>query len=485
MLLSSRDLILATLLVVCAAPFAAAADGPDTSATNAHDRAPQIRAAHVTGSIRIDGALNEPDWSTAEPATAFTQLDPHEGEPASERTEVRVLVGDDAIYVGARMYDREASKLEARLARRDDAIATDAFEVWIDAYHDHLTAKRFRVNPAGAILDGAIGPDGSEDDSWDAIWEAKARIDSLGWTAEMRIPLSQLRYHHQGDAVWGIQFARSIFRKGETSYFAFTPKKQQGGVSRFGHLVGLGQLPEPRRLELLPYTAGRNERLDFPSNHPFRTHDDYFGNAGADVKYGLTSDLTLDLTVNPDFGQVEVDPAVVNLTAFETFFPERRGFFVEGADLFTFGRSRAFNNFSVPTIFHSRRIGRTPQRILRAPLFNFVDAPDQTTRSSRAARGAAGRWARSTPSPRARRRATSTRWASSSARRSSRSRSTSRAGCAATCGPGTRRSAACSRRSIGTSMIRRSRTCCARRPTSVASISRMRGTTAAGPWMRM
>src|SRR5690349_18027606 len=164
MLLSSRDLILATLLVACAAPCAAAATGPDSSATYAHDRAPQIRAAHVAGNIHIDGALNEPDWSTAEPATAFTQLDPHEGEPASERTEVRVLVGDDAIYVGARMYDREASKLEARLARRDDAIATDAFEVWIDAYHDHLTAKRFRVNPAGAILDGAIGPDGSEDD---------------------------------------------------------------------------------------------------------------------------------------------------------------------------------------------------------------------------------------------------------------------------------------------------------------------------------
>src|SRR5262249_55535656 len=155
-------------------------------------------------------------------------------------------------------------------------------------------------------------------------------IDAQGWTAELRIPLSQLRYNQQEDATWGIQFQRTIFRKGETDNFAFTPKKEQGGVSRFGHLVGLGRLGRSHPLELLPYTVARNERLLVDRDDPFRSSSDYFGAVGGDLKYGLTNDLTLDLTVNPDFGQVEVDPAQVNLTAFETFFPERRSFFVEG-----------------------------------------------------------------------------------------------------------------------------------------------------------
>jgi hypothetical protein len=329
--------------------------------------------------VHIDGVLDEAAWAAAEPATVFTQRDPEEGKPVSERTEVRVLVGDNALYIGARLFDREPRKIKARLARRDNETESDAFEVSIDSYHDHLTARRFRVSPAGSILDGAIGTDGSEDDSWDAVWEAGARIDSLGWSAEMRIPFSQLRYHSEENATWGIQFARVIFRKGETAYFSFVPKKEVGGVNRYGDLVGLGRLPQSRHLELLPYTAVRNERLDFPRNDPFRSHSDYFENVGADLKYGVTSDLTLDLTVNPDFGQVEVDPAVVNLTAFETFFPEHRGFFVEGADLFAFGRSRAQNNFSVPTIFNSRRIGRVPQLSLGGRDFGFANAPEQTT----------------------------------------------------------------------------------------------------------
>jgi hypothetical protein len=344
-----------------------------------HEAAPVIHAARLNGSIHIDGSLDDAAWSQAEPVSEFTQLDPEEGKPCSERTEVRVLIGDDALYVGARLFDHDASRIKARLARRDDAVESDAFTVSIDSYHDHLTARVFRVTPAGAIRDAAIGADGSEDDSWDAVWDAKARVDSSGWSAEFRIPLSQLRYNTQTDATWGVQFERTIFRRGETALFAFTPKKEQGGVSRFGHLVGLGRLPKQHRLELLPYSAMRNERLDFPADDPFRSGSDYFGNAGMDLKYGLTSDLTLDLTTNPDFGQVEVDPAEVNLTAIETFFPERRGFFVESADLFTFGRSRAHNNITVPTIFHSRRIGRPPQVIVRGKNFGFVDRPALTS----------------------------------------------------------------------------------------------------------
>ena len=351
----------------------------DSTVAYVHERAPVAQAARLEGSIRVDGVLEEAAWAVATPVTEFTQTDPEEGRPASERTEVRILVGDDALYIGARLFDRDPAKIKARLSRRDDPVETDAFDVWIDSYHDHLTARHFRVNPAGAILDASVGADGGEDESWDPVWEAAARVDSAGWSAELRIPLSQLRYNAQQSPTWGLQLARTIFRRGESALFSFTPKKERGGVSRYGHLTGLGQLARPRRLEIIPYVSSRNEHLDIPPGDPFRSRNDFFGATGGDLKYGLTSDLTLDLTVNPDFGQVEVDPAEVNLTAFETFFPERRPFFIEGADLFAFGRSGAFNNFSVPTIFNSRRIGRSPQRILRGPNFGSVNAPPQTT----------------------------------------------------------------------------------------------------------
>ncbi len=355
------------------------APAPGTCAQAPPAARPVIRAARLEGALRIDGRLDEPAWAAAEPETAFTQTDPHEGQPVSERTEVRVLLGDDALYVGARLFDREAGRIRARLARRDDDVQTDEFDVYLDSFHDHLTAKRFRVSPGGAVLDGTIATDGSEDDSWDAVWEAATTVDSLGWTAEIRIPLSQLRYATPGDGTWGIQLVRTIIRTGETAEFAFTPKAENGGVSRYGTLAGLDGLGRSRHLELLPYASLRNERLAVAPGDPFRTGNDVFGAAGADAKLGVTHSLTLDLTANPDFGQVEVDPAQVNLTAFETFYTERRPFFVEGADLFSFGRSRAMNNFSVPTIFHSRRIGRAPQFTPGGPDVLYMHEPAQTT----------------------------------------------------------------------------------------------------------
>jgi hypothetical protein len=368
---------LVAAFALLAAALAARAGTPDSTRT-ALPPLPTIRAARLEGSIRVDGRLDEPAWNTATPATEFTQLDPNEGQPASERTEVRVLIGDDALYVGARLFDSEPGKVKGLLARRDDNTSSDLFEVFIDSYHDHLTASRFRINPAGAIRDASIGADGSEDDSWDPVWSAVAQVDPSGWTAEMRIPLSQLRYNPKTDE-WGIQFARSIFRKGEGDYFAFTPKKEQGGVSRYGTLTGLAPLPAPRHIELMPYVSTRNERLHFAPDNPFRSASDYFGATGLDMKYGLTSNLTLDATVNPDFGQVEVDPAEVNLTAFETFFSEKRPFFVEGADLFTFGQSRTFNNYGFRKVLNSRRIGRAPHVSLGGPQYDQVNAPDQTT----------------------------------------------------------------------------------------------------------
>ncbi len=370
--------LLPLALALLAAPAFAQSHAPDSTG-GAHAHAPVIHAARADGNLRIDGRLNDAAWQGATPVTAFTQLDPHEGEPATMRTEVRVLIGDDALYVGAQMFDPEPNRIRARLARRDNSADADEFDLYLDSYHDHLTGTRFRITPAGAIYDAVIAATGEEDPSWDPVWESAAHVDSLGWTAEMRIPLSQLRYNVVNEGIWGINFLRVIHRQGEYDWWSFTPKHDQAGPSRYGHLDGLGRLPVTRRLELLPYSLARNERLDVGFGNPFRSHNDWFGASGGDLKYGLTSSLTLDATVNPDFGQVEVDPAEVNLTTSETFLTEKRPFFVEGAGLFGFGQSRAYNNFGAPRILYTRRIGRPPQGRLTSSDVVFEDIPIQTT----------------------------------------------------------------------------------------------------------
>jgi hypothetical protein len=343
---------------------------------------PEIRAARLEGTLTIDGELREPDWARAQPATGFTQTDPIEGQPATEHTEVRVLIGDDAIYIGARLFDRESGRVRAVLARRDNDVEADEFDVYLDTFHDHLSGVRFRVTPGGAVLDGILGSSAQgseEDDSWDPVWECNTRIDSLGWSAELRIPLSQLRYNSTADGTWGIQLYRKILRKGEEDWFAFVPKSEVSGVSRYGHLTGLGPLRAQRRLELAPYALVRAAYAPAVAGDPFQNGHEYQGSAGLDLKYGLTSDVTLNATVNPDFGQVEVDPAVVNLTAFETFFDEKRPFFVEGADVFRFGGIRANNSFNFPDLFFSRRIGRAPQRNLNGSNVSYLDTPTETS----------------------------------------------------------------------------------------------------------
>lgn len=369
-----------------------ASSPPDSVPADRHAAAPSVRAARALGDIAVDGRLDESSWAAAEPATRFTQTEPSEGAPATERTEVRVLIGEDALYIGARLYDRDPKRIKAVLGRRDEEVEADEFDVYLDTFHDHLSGVRFRVTPGGATLDGILGSSaqGSEEDlSWDPIWQSGTQVDSLGWTAEIRIPLSQLRYSSTTDATWGIQFYRKILRKGEEDWFAFVPKSEVGGVSRYGHLTGLGPLRAQRQLELAPYLLASGSYQPGTAGDPFRSGSEHRASAGLDLKYGLTSDLTLNATVNPDFGQVEVDPAVVNLSVFETFFPEKRPFFVEGADVFRFGGIRASNSFGVPDIFFSRRIGREPQRNLAGEGVNFLDAPTET--SIRAAAKLSGR----------------------------------------------------------------------------------------------
>lgn len=366
-------------LLVAALPLTAqqAPAPPPRAGLGPHDAAPTIHAARLAGSIELDGKLNEPAWAAATPATAFTQIDPHEAQGPEERTEVRVLVGEGSVWIGARMYERNPANVRPRLTRRDEPVDGDIFAITIDSRHDHLSAYYFRITAGGAMRDAALSSGGDLDLSWDAVWDAKVQRDSLGWSFEMRLPLSQLPYRRAGDGVWGIQFERFGWNTQERDVFAFTPKSEQGGVQRFGHLTGMGDLPAAGRLELLPYVTSRVELREVPPNDPFHSGHDLKAGAGSDLRFRPSSNLILSATVNPDFGQVEVDPAVVNLTAFETFFPEKRPFFVEGQDQFRFGALHVFNASHAPTLFFSRRIGRAPQGGTGSAQFAAV--PEQTT----------------------------------------------------------------------------------------------------------
>lgn len=355
-------------------------DRPQVSAYR-HEVAPEARAAPLRGSVSIDGRLDEEAWVAATPVTNLIQDQPVEGAQPTERTEIRVLIGSDALYIGASMLESNPANIRPRLARRDEPVDGDVFAVAIDSRHDHLSAYYFRVTAGGAVRDavGTSGGDGLNLDlSWDAVWEARVSNDARGWYAEIRIPLSQLPYNRTPDPVWGIQFERYGWNKQERNLFAFTPRTENTGVQRFGHLTGLGELPAPSRIELLPYVSARAEYLEVDPNSPFRDESEMFQSVGADLKYRVTSNLTLNATVNPDFGQVEVDPRVINLSAFETFFPEKRPFFVEGQNIFRFGTIRTFNSFGAPSLFFSRRIGRQPQRSLGGA-FRYANAPEQST----------------------------------------------------------------------------------------------------------
>jgi hypothetical protein len=362
----------------------ALAGAPPAAAQGASDAlshpAPIARVTRIpAGVITIDGSLDEAQWASAEPVTSFTQFDPKEGEPATQRTDVRILVDDDAIYFGARMFESDPAKLRPRLARRDEPVDGDVIAVTLDSRHDHLSGYFFRVTAGGAIRDAVAtqgGDDVSLDLSWDAVWEAKTSIDSEGWIAEIRIPLSQIPYNRVADPVWGIQIERFRWNDFEQTFFAFTGRREVRGLQRYGHLIGLGDLPAPSRVELLPYATTRGEYRNVHPDNPFRSGNDYFFDAGLDLKYRATSNVTLNATFNPDFGQVEVDPAVVNLTQFETFFPEKRPFFIEGRELFRFGQIRTYNSFGFPTAFFSRRIGRGLPRFFDDPPL-FYDSPDE------------------------------------------------------------------------------------------------------------
>jgi len=359
------------LLLAAVYPPAVPVDSPLTAPQ-------QLRAVRLARPMTIDGFLREPLWQSAERISAFVQRDPKEGEAPSESTVVYIAYDDAALYIAARLYDSHPDSIVARLARRDEGTSSDRFQMFIDPYHDKRSGFYFGISAAGTLYDGTLFNDEWDDNSWDGVWEGKVSRDSLGWIAELRIPYSQLRFVKQTQYVWGINFRRDIARRNEFDYIVYTPKNGSGFVSRFPDLVGIERIEPPRRFEVMPYVTTRAAFTPHAAGDPFNDGSQFTPGMGADARIGLGSNLTLNATVNPDFGQVEVDPAVVNLGDVETFFSEKRPFFVEGSSIFDFGFGGQRNfwgfNWPGPTFFYSRRIGRSLG--VGAPVGGYADGPD-------------------------------------------------------------------------------------------------------------
>ncbi len=325
-----------------------------------------IAAIRTDDHPKIDGTLNDACWKRAPRSGDFIQHEPEDGKAATESTVVRVAYDNEALYVGMEMYDSEPGRIVNRLARRDADQNADCAVVVIDSYHDHQTAYAFLVYASGTQQDAYHYNDTWSDGTWDAVWESATRITEWGWAAEFKIPFDCLRFVAADDPEWGILFLRGIPRKNEVDRWVNIPESVGGYVSRFGHLTGLENIRSPRQLEILPYGVSYEKtEPTHPGNPDGR---DIFGNAGVDLKYGITPNITMNTTINPDFGQVEADEIILNLTTFETRYPEKRPFFIEGSKIF----ETYFN------LFYSRRIGRAPSG-QPENVADYVDRPDVTT----------------------------------------------------------------------------------------------------------
>ncbi len=329
----------------------------------------------VQTAVRADGPIDSTVWQAASPADGFKQREPNEGAEPSQRTEFRVAYDATTFHVRVQAFDTEPDKIVGYLTRRDEDSPSDWIHILVDSYHDRRTAYEFAVNPAGVKRDRYWFNDDNDDEGWDAVWDVTVAREPGGWSAEFHIPLSQLRYKTGEAGTFGLAVTRTIGRLNETSTWPLLARSATGYVSLFGELTGLAMTASPKRLELTPYTVGAVTRHPSEGN-PLVDPTDPGAKAGLDMKYALTSGLTLTTTINPDFGQVEADPAVVNLSAFETFFDERRAFFVEGSSAFRFDS----DCLGPPCrTLYSRRIGRAPQGELPSGDEVHTQAPLQTT----------------------------------------------------------------------------------------------------------
>ena len=350
------------LLLLLLGPGAAALAQPAQAPSDAAIERRVYETRRVAGERpAIDGMLDDPVWDTVEWSGDFVQRNPSDGDPPTEQSRFKVVYDDSALYFAFRLED-DPELVRPILARRDH-FPGDWIEVNIDSYQDRRTAFSFTLSLSGTRGDELISNDGqSWDSNWNPVWNGAARVDDEGWTAEMRIPLSQLRFSRADEQSWGLQVHRRLFRLEERSTWQRIPKDVDGWVSRFGELRGLDGLQPKRRIELLPYAVASGERHEAEAGNPFRDGRAEQLDLGLDGKIGVTNNLTLAFTVNPDFGQVEADPSEVNLTAFETFFQEQRPFFIEGKEILDLRLAPAITggSFARDTLFYSRRIGRAP-----------------------------------------------------------------------------------------------------------------------------
>lgn len=343
----------------------------------------QIEAIKSTEKITIDAQLSEAIWKRPG-VTGLIQQEPIQGVNPTQRSEVWLAYDDDAIYFAANYYDNNPDSILARLVRRDFIWGdpSDGCVLYLDSYGDKRNGYFFYVSAAGAKADGLIENDVKQpnDLTWDAVWDGVAKINEDGWSVEMKIPFSQLRFKPGTSQRWGVNVERFISRTAETAMLAYTPRNESGFTSRFPELHGIEGIKPADRLEILPYITGKAEYIGNDPGDPFNSGREYSPGAGLDVRAGLGNSLTLNATINPDFGQVELDPAVVNLTDVESVFEEKRPFFTEGVNIFRFGRGGLNNNWNFnwnnPAIFYSRRIGRTPQGSL--PSYDYADIPNGT-----------------------------------------------------------------------------------------------------------
>lgn len=374
-----RGLALWTGVLLGGAAFLGAQESTTAPALSAKKSARANRAADPPPVV--DGRLDEAAWEAAPWEGGFVQYQPYEGREPSEKTSFKIVHDDRYLYVGIRAEDSQPEKIDRRMSRRDNADG-DAVTVYVDSLFDGLTAFAFTVNAAGVkadqlLVNGGMSNEGEEDMSWDPIWEAAVSRDGGGWSAEMRIPFSQLRFGNKEEQVWGLEVKRYLFRLNETSFWQPIARDAPGFVHLIGELRGLEGLTAPHQIEIMPYAVGSLRSFRAVPGNPFATGRLEALSGGLDGKIGVTSDLTMNFTVNPDFGQVEADPSVVNLTAYETFFEEKRPFFVEGRDLFHFRMMSGDGDFADDNLFYSRRIGRSPQ--LAPATDGYADTPAATT----------------------------------------------------------------------------------------------------------
>lgn len=324
---------------------------------------------------KIDGNIIDPAWDIVPWTSDYTEFEPDVGTAPTQQTKMKITYDDKNLYVAFKCYESDKTKLEKRLGRRDD-FPGDWVEFNVDSYNDDRTGFSFTASASGVKGDEFISNNGNFDTSWNPIWYLATAEDEEGWTAEIRIPFSQLRFSAEQEQVWGIQSTRRYFANEERSTWQQLPANPPGWVSEFGELRGITGIEPQKQLEIQPYILGQYDTFEAQPGNPFRDGDHIMANAGLDAKIGITNDLTLDLTVNPDFGQVDADPGAIALDGFEIFFQERRPFFVENKSVFDFRVGGGADN-----VFFPRRIGRTPQGFTttNGSQGEFEDFPNNST----------------------------------------------------------------------------------------------------------